>query len=263
VKVVWTVHEFNDPKLYGGGKIPPISARILGRFFNAIITHCDSIKSEITKLFSLSDEDKVVVIPHGNYISCYENNLSRLQSREALGIPSESLVFLFFGSIYRYKGILETIKAFKSLQNNDVYLVIAGDVKEHDLKQVITDEIDDSKQILFLPQIVPNSKIQLYMNACDSVIVPYKEFTTSGVIILAMSYGRVCIAPNLGFFSDVLDDSRAFLYDSTNEQGLLQAMKLAIENKERLLEMGDRNLKLAEEWNWDYVAEKTLNVYNL
>ena len=38
-------------------------------------------------------------------------------------------------------------------------------------------------------------------------------------------------------------------------------MKCAVENKNNLGEMGQHNLKLAEQWNWDYVAKETFNIY--
>jgi glycosyltransferase involved in cell wall biosynthesis len=76
-----------------------------------------------------------------------------------------------------------------------------------------------------------------------------------------MSFGRACIAPNVGFFSDVLDEFGAILYDSTHPEGLLFAMKDAIEKKNNLLEMGKHNFELAEQWNWNYVAEETLKIY--
>ncbi len=258
VKIVWTVHELTD-KL-GRGDISQISTAILGRLFHAIITHCNTTKHEIATKFYLKNKEKIFVVPHGNYIGCYENKVSQMEARLPLGIPEDSLVFLLFGSIYRHKGALETIDAFNELQQDKVYLVIAGDPKEG-LKELIIDKIKGHDNILFVPKLVPNDEIQVYMNACDCTVVPYKVFTTSGIAILAMSYGRACIAPRMGFFSDTLDDSGAFLYDPTHEEGLLNAMKCAMVNKDTLLDMGRHNLKLAEQSNWDYVSEQTLDVY--
>jgi hypothetical protein len=38
-------------------------------------------------------------------------------------------------------------------------------------------------------------------------------------------------------------------------------MKQAIEKRDKLLDMGKHNLKLAEQWNWDYVADETIKIY--
>lgn len=261
MKVVWTVHEWKDKLSFKKDNIPLQHRVILGKIFDAIITHCYTTQQEIIQAFNLENQDKVFIVTHGNYIGIYENNISKLKSRKALGIPAENLVLLLFGGIYRYKGILETIDAFKHLQQDGISLLIAGKPYEDQLEEVIQDKIQECKNILFLPERVPDDEIQIYMNACDCVLVPYQVFTTSGVAILAMSFGRACIAPQIGFFNDVLDEAGAILYDSTDEEGLLEAMKFAIAKKNQLWEMGKYNLKVAEQWNWDYVGEETFKIY--
>jgi len=60
------------------------------------------------------------------------------------------------------------------------------------------------------------------MNACDVVVFPYQEILTSGAVILAMSFGRACVAPRLGCIQDVLDDKGAFIYEPSNKAGLFK-----------------------------------------
>jgi glycosyltransferase involved in cell wall biosynthesis len=261
VKIVWTVHEWADR--WGNGKnvIPPSWAAIIGRLFHAAIAHSDTTKDEIVKAFRLENQDKVFVVLHGNYIGSYENTISQIEARKALGIPTDNLVFLLFGHIHRTKGFLEAIDAFKQLQENQISLLIAGYPAEEQIEELIRDKVEDNKDILFVPRKVPDEEIQIYMNACDCVLVPYKVFTTSGVTILSMSFGRACIAPRIGFFKDVLDDSGSFLYDSTHKDSLLQAMSCVIKKRESILDMGKHNLQLAEQWSWDYVAEETIKIY--
>lgn len=261
IKIVWTVHEWADR--FGEGKqaIPPSATVILGKLFSAIITHCNTTKSELIKAFYLENTDKVLVVPHGNYLGSYENKISQLDARKYLGIPTENLVFLLFGNIHRTKGFLEAIEAFQSLQEERIFLLIAGYPAEDGLEELIKDKINNYDHISFEPKVVPDQEIQVYMNACDCVIVPYKVFTTSGVTILSMSFAKACMAPNIGFFSDVLDDAGSFLYDATDEDGLLHSLNKAIEKRDTLLDMGKHNLNLAMQWSWDYVAEETFNIY--
>lgn len=261
IKIVWTVHEWADR--FGGGKyaIPASATGILGSVFDAIIAHCESTKNEVVKAFHLEDKNKVFVVLHGNYLGSYENKISQLEARKFLGIPPENLVFLLFGNIHRTKGFLEGIEAFQSLQANQISLLIVGNPAEDGIEELIKEKIKNSENILFIPRIIPDEDIQIYMKACDCVMVPYKVFTTSGVTILSMSFAKACIAPNIGFFSDVLDNAGCFLYDSNQEDGLLHAMKNAIEKRDSLLDMGQHNLKIASQWTWEYVAEETLKVY--
>lgn len=260
-KVVWTVHEWYDKLGDGRRNIPKNHGLIIGKFLHAVIAHSESTRHEVTETFGLKNEDKAFVIPHANYIGYYENKVERLDARKALGIQADNLVFLLFGNIYPYKGVLEAIDAFKRLPQDKISLLIAGNPNEEQLKELITNKICDFQNISFIPRRVPDNEVQTYMNACDCVVIPYKVFTTSGVALLAMSFGRACLAPDVGFFRDVLDDSGAILYDSRHEEGLLHAMECAIEKKNNIFNMGKHNLKLAEQWSWDYVAEETLKVY--
>ena len=263
IKTIWTVHEWADKHYRSDRDIPESYYAIIGKFLHAIITHCESTKHEVSKAFKLEGENKVLVIPHGNFIDLYENKISQIEARKHLNIPEENLVFLCFGGIYTYKGVLEAIDAFKCLPKGKVSFVIAGKIAkgEPELKDLILEKIKGYNNILFVPEEIPDDEVQIYMNACDCVMTPYQTFTTSGVTLLAMSFGRACIAPKAGFFQDVLDESGAFLYDASDQNGLLQAMKSAIEKQDELLTMGEHNLEIAQQWSWDYIAEETLNIY--
>jgi glycosyltransferase involved in cell wall biosynthesis len=81
-------------------------------------------------------------------------------------------------------------------------------------------------------------------------------------VILAMSFGRACIAPRKGCIGDVLDGSGGFLYDPDEQEGLLQAMRSAIENKAVLQHMGEHNLNAAAQWSWSRIVGMTYSVYN-
>ena len=122
-------------------------------------------------------------------------------------------------------------------------------------------KIKNTNNIICELSRIPDDDIQIYMNASDCVLVPYKVFTTSGIAILAMSFARVCIAPRIGFFQDMLDESGSFLYDSDDNDRLLNAMEVAIEKKDNILEMGKHNLKLAEQWDWKDIAGKIYHLY--
>ena len=262
-KTVWTVHEWNDKIGRRTGNISQSHGAILGRFIHSLITHCQSTQQEVAQAFGLEKTEKVLVVPHGNYIRCYENQIGQQEARTQLGIATEPVVFLILGGLYRHKGILEAIQTFKTLPQEESTLVIAGALGESDLEPQLKDMLSEhSNNILFIPKRIRDDELQIYLNACDAVILPYKVFTTSGMAILAMSFGRACIAPNRGFFPDVLDHRGAFLYDDVGETGLLTAMKQAVEQKSQLHNMGQHNFNLAQQWNWDFVANETFNIYS-
>jgi beta-1,4-mannosyltransferase len=270
IKVVWTVHELRDR--FHDGKyrdLSPRQAALFGKVCSGIIVHCPTTKAEVIDYCAIQNEQKVFVIPHGNYINSYRNELDQIQARQLLDIPATAIVFLLFGNIHRTKGFLEAIDAFQQLrdpfQNKSLgdcpYLLIVGNPAEADLGAKIQALVQRCDTIRFVPQRVEDDDIQIYMNACDCVVFPYTVFTTSGVVLLAISFGKTCIAPRMGYFGDVLDQSGTFFNETATPAGLLLAMQTAISQQSNLAAMGEHNFNLATQWNWDFVAQETFKVY--
>jgi beta-1,4-mannosyltransferase len=262
VRVVWTVHELEDK--YAGGKheISPIKAAILGKMIDGFIVHCDSTKQAVLEKFSLYPT-KVFTIYHGNFIEYYENKISQHEARKILTIREEEFVFILFGGVHRSKGVLDSIKAFQKLQQEceGVKMIITGKCGDKKLQDEILSAIKGDSNIIFSNDTVPDDAVQTYLNASDCGLLPYTSFTTSGVALLIMSFMKPCIAPNSGFFKDILDRDGAFLYDIKQEEGLLSAMRECINNKAKLMDMGKHNFKKCQRWNWDYVAKEHFQAY--
>ncbi|MBD2435660.1 glycosyltransferase family 4 protein [Nostoc sp. FACHB-110] len=263
IKIVWTVHNLKNHE-----KANLIFERtlsiVVAELADAIITHCEIAKAEAVKHFLIRNQAKVFVVPNGNYIGFYENTIDKSTARERLGLKPTSVVFTFLGEIRLYKGIFELIDTFHQLPEENIELVIAGRV--HNNSQEMTDRlreiIGDDHRIKFSPGFVPNDEIQLYMNACDTVIVPYRDILTSSSVLLAMSFARACIAPRRGCIGEIIDDvGLPLLYEINDNNGLINTMRYAIEKRHELLLMGQHNFQLAEHYGWQKIAAMTANVY--
>lgn len=262
IKIVWTVHNLKNHENINLFLDWICSISVIN-FSNAIITHCQVAKEEVIEKFSVKNKDKIFVVPHGNYIDCYENKIEKVVARAALGFNDSDIVFLFLGLIRPYKGLSELIDTFKELDSEKTQLVIAGKIYKDSLemKNLLAQKLANAQNIKLIPGFVPNNQIQIYMNACDVVVFPYRDILTSGAVLLAMSFGKACIAPRKGCIGEVLDDAGAFLYEIDDENGLMKTMKLALEKHANLSTMGQHNRQLAEKYNWRYIAEITNDIY--
>ena len=259
-RIVWTAHNLrNHENLF------PRLDRILRTFVlrraKAVIVHCETAKQLLMATYGLRSDDKMVVIPHGHYGGAYDSRSDRTAARRTLEIPPESLMVLFLGRVRPYKGVLELIDAVRELEYPDVRLVIAGQPHSEDAGDTITRKIGEDPAVRFMPGFVPEEMIQVYMNACDVVALPYRDVLTSGAAVLAMSFGRACVAPRLGCLKDILNDDGAFLYDADDPDGLAGALRAAVASRAGLPTMGTHNLEVARSWDWEGVARQTLNVY--
>ena len=157
----------------------------------------------------------IYVIPHGNYIGYYANNVSKSKARRRLGLNNENFVYLFLGLIRPYKGIEDLIDTFLKLSNTNTRLLIAGRVfgiinYESKLKE----STKGNCRIKLFLDFIPDEDIQVFLNACDVFVLPYKDITTSGAALLGMSFGKPIIAPNISFFREVLTAENGILYDT-------------------------------------------------
>ncbi|HER25179.1 MAG TPA: glycosyltransferase [Candidatus Atribacteria bacterium] len=257
VKIVWTVHNIVSHE----GKFESLElffTKLLAKMCNKIIVHSPSAKREIVKIYRAS-ESLIKVIPHGNYINCYRNVISKAQAKNKLQLKAEKIIFLYFGLIRPYKGISELIQAFNKLNYSRTRLLIVGKPINNEIVHDILKKCEENENIKTFFEFIPDDEIQIYMNAADVVVLPYRDILTSGAIILAMSFGKPVIAPAIGCIPETLDIEGSFLYEPSEKDGLIKAMRQVFNAD--LIKMGNHNFELAKQFRWGKIAKKTYEVY--
>ena len=191
-RIVWTVHNLkaHDDR---NPRLDRFCTTFVAKRADAIIVHCEAASRALVDEFGLKQTGKVSVIPHGHYCGVYENKTGRSEARRVLGVDESRLMLLFLGQVRPYKGVLDLIDAFVALNHNEVELVIAGKTRDDRSSEVIRRRCAVHPRIMYQPGFVADDDIQTYMNACDAVVLPYRDILTSGAVILAMSFGRACI----------------------------------------------------------------------
>lgn len=260
VKLVWTAHNLESHEALFP-LLDYICRLVVVHISDSVIAHGHAAKSAIAKRYRLKKLEKILVVPHGNYIQSYDNSMAQPEARQVLGIENTSLVFLFLGLVRPYKGVGELIEIFNQLEHPDKTLIIAGKTLNDTFSQEIKAKAATQANIKFIPGFVPDERIQIYMNASDAVVFPYRDVLTSGAAILAMSFGKPCVAPRMGCLQEILDTAGAFLYEPDQTDGLLKAMEQTAYKKTDLLSMGAHNRCLAEQWDWTTIAKQTLEIY--
>ena len=258
-RIVWTVHNLKNHDNRHVRLERWFTKRFV-RLASAIIAHSEMARRQAAAAFNIRDDERIHIVPHGNYIDCYPNELSSAAAREQLGIDPARILFLFFGRIEPYKEVPHLVREFKTVPG-DVQLLIAGRIADAETAASIRTEIGGAENVVFHPGFVAEDRIQLYMNACDAVILPYRDVSTSGAAMLAMSFGRACIAAKLPGMLELLDDDGAFLYEPNQPGALVQAIRAAVASKGDLPKMGTRNRAKISSNGWDLIARLTVEIY--
>ena len=259
VKFIWTVHNLKNHENYHKKLELFFTGKIAG-YADKIIAHCEASKRDVIRKFNVPGH-KIEVIPHGGFVDTFPNSTPRKEARNRLNLSSTDLTFFFLGLIRQYKGVLELIESFRKLDSSCAKLIIAGKPKTEQLMKLIRNKAQGDGNIRLIFRPIPKNEVQIYMNAADIMVLPYRDILNSGSVILGMSFGKAIITPYLGCMPEVLNSSGSFLYDPGEQDGLLNAMKRAMDAKARLLEMGNYNLSLAKKLDWRDIAVSTYGVY--
>jgi len=257
-KLVWTNHETISHAAINKGDIS--ISRYISRFTsniaNSKIIHSKTVLNEM--LENGLNIDNTFVIPHGNYINVYPDNITRSQARVKLAIQPDEIMILFFGMIRTYKGIDDLIEAYSRMSIKKVKLVIAGRCIDSKLNKKIL-KLQKSIKFDLYNEHVADEDVAKYFKASDIVCLPFKEITTSGSVLLALSFAKPIVAPRIGDLID-LPTNVGFLYDSTKTDALLHSLSDAV-SSQRLDSISKSARRYAETLSWDKIAEKTYEVY--
>jgi glycosyltransferase involved in cell wall biosynthesis len=260
VRVVWTVHNLwhHDS---ANPRLEVFFARFLARWADAVIVHSERARAEALRLLRIADAARVHVIPHGSFAAYFPNGITRSQAREDLGIEPDRAVFLFLGLIRPYKGVVELVEAFKALQRDDALLIVAGRAPRPEWAREVEAACAQHSGVRLQLGFVPHEAVQLYMNAADVIVAPYRRVLTSGSVITAMSFGRPVVAPALGCIPDTVDADGAFLYPADAPDGLVGALRSALRARADWARMGAHNRALVDKLDWDRIAQETRSLY--
>ncbi|MFX1391953.1 MAG: glycosyltransferase family 4 protein [Promethearchaeota archaeon] len=260
-RIVWTIHNLYSHNSYNAF-IEKIFRKFISRKVDSIICHCNQAKIKILNEFKVKDK-KITVIPQGSYIKCYKNIKSKAESRELLNLNINEFIFLFFGRIKPYKGLISLIKNFRNLKiNKNVNLLIVGEPKDLKLKKQIQYLVKNSKNIIVKFEYIPDDEIQIYMNAADIIVLPYKQILNSGEILVAMGFAKPIIAPKIGCIIDLIDEKGSFLYNPLENNSLTKALEKAIKSKDKLEEMGVYNFSLINNLKWSEIGKNHRKIYD-
>lgn len=262
VTVIWTIHNLVEHR-QRAPQLERAIKHIVVRLCHGSIVHCTAAREAAIQEYRLPRrvEHKFHVIPHGHYIDVYSNDQppGQVDDRSETPFDESNIVFLYFGLIRPYKNVPGLIEAFKRLESEQARLLIVGNPLHDALELDVRDRCTDDDRIHTVLEYVPDNEIQNYMNVADAVVLPFEKVLTSGSALLAMSFGKAVIAPEIGCVGDILDAKGGFTYDPDRDRGLFTAMERSLDAD--LDAMGHYNYQKVKQYNWETIGRRTRNIY--
>jgi glycosyltransferase involved in cell wall biosynthesis len=258
-RLVWTVHNLQSHEAVHP-QLEQWVARHMARQVDRIIVHCENARQAAAEHLDVHG-DRIVSIPHGNFSGLYADTMDRASARDRLGYTDDETVLLFFGNIRPYKGVEHLVDVVRQTDAPHLRLVIAGKTSDTRLAEALRDAAARDTRITLETRFIPDDEVQMYFRGCDAAVFPYRSILASGAVILAMSFGAVCVAPAIGCIPSVLDGSANFLYDAGDPRGLQDAIGRFMAGRDKLAGMGQTNADNALRLDWSDVARRTAQTY--
>ena len=248
--IVWTAHNLY-PHDNGHAAVHRLGRRIVVWLASRICVHGPAAAALVRREFNVPAAS-LVPVEHGNWIDRYPNTITRELARQRLDIPRDAFVHLFVGLCKPYKNLELLVRSHAALADASLLWIVGrfqSDAYRERVQQAIT--ATGGTRVILVDVFIPDADLQLYLNACDAVVLPYRETLTSGAAMLALGFGRPVVGPRLGSLPEVVTDDCGVLYDSDAGSGLVDAMR---EVQRRRFDPG-RIVDWARQFSWTRSAD--------
>lgn len=224
---------------------------------------CDAIirvnKKDIPLIASYNiDRSKIYHVPNGFDQSKMKIIPSEI-ARKRLGIPLNVKLILNIGRLSEEKGQKYLIDAMKEIteSRNDVLCIIGG---KGPLKKELQKQISDLALENFVKLIgfVPDNLLPVWMNACDTFVLPSLSESFGIVQIEAMACGKPVVATYNGGSEEIItSDDYGYLVNPASPSELSAKINLSLEKTWDCAKI----LKYSHEYKWSGVVKQIVSVY--
>jgi glycosyltransferase involved in cell wall biosynthesis len=233
---------------------------------DAIIAQSNVGERELTTVLEVP-KSKVAAIPHGNYLDAIDYIPSQNEARLRIGLPSKVRVLLFFGQIKKVKGLNVLLQAMPEVVRRypDTLLLIAGKEWKDDFQryQRRIDSLGIASNCVSHIRYIPDTEVPNYYSAADIVILPYTKIYQSGVLLMAMSYGKPVVASDIEGMTEVITEGyNGFLFASGDAESLSSKLIEALSNPVVTRDVGKRGLLyVRERHDWNKIGRTIMELY--
>lgn len=142
------------------------------------------------------------------------------------GPLKEGVKLLFFGNISRYKGLDLLVEALEKLYSQGVdgiKLTIAGKGEDWAVCEPL---IKTPEMYNLQVRFIDNAEIPGLFSSHHFLVLPYRDATQSGPLMIAANYGLPIMAPSYGCFTELYTKDSAILYEDLSD-ALIRLSKLS------------------------------------
>lgn len=236
-KILWTMHN-KSPHEKSYSLLKKIILKKVIDSSNGIIIHCTDSKSILINQFGVK-ANKIYYCPHPNYIKEYGNVIVNKKK-------DNKLKLLFLGLIKPYKNIELLIDVIDELKELNIELKILGKPVNETYGRFLKNYKSENKRIKFKLGFVDDEEIPKHLSECDLLVSPLniESSLNSGIAILAFSYKKSIICPEIGTINDLPNKNLVYSYSYKSDIEHKKKLKNIIikaydERKDNIVKFGE------------------------
>ncbi len=259
INIWWTLHNIEHHE--GVDFVDIMGYRVLSKQSNIIICHSNYAANLFKKRYKT--KGKIIIMYHGLYEGVYPPPEPREKVLKELNLDPSVPTFSCLGNIRHYKGFDLAAKAIANI-DTQVQLIIAGNVhKDYNidlLKKIIA---QSKNKIVLIPRFLTNQEFSNFINASDSIILPYRKITTSGLLLAALTFLKPVIVCNHPYFREIFGEFKEGVkfFDPNKSHSLISAILdfISANNKNKT----EKHLKLLRnKYLWKNTIKSLVNEIN-
>ncbi len=167
--------------------------------------------------------------------------------------------FLIMGRLEKGKNPDTLISAFRKLDSPDLRLVIAGEAPEQEFGDLLHSLAHDDPRVVFTGNVYDQDREALLSNAY-SFCLPSASEGLSIALLEAMAHRVPVIVSDIPANRELLRYDSALWVSPGDVTDLAQALRIAIDDPERMARSVERNFNLvAQNYTWPVIAARYID----
>jgi glycosyltransferase involved in cell wall biosynthesis len=238
-----------------------LARRLAARLTARVIVHT---QADVAGMSDLVGDRSVVVIPHGDYGGLARSGGSpeRADARAALGLSGDVPATLMFGQLRTDKGLADLVEAVARVPS--LHLLIGG--QDVGGLAAVRGRLDAlAGRVTVREGFLDMTETAELFAAADTVALPYRQASQSGVLLLAYGFARpVIIYPAGGMAEAVIDGETGWICPAPDVDSLARMLAASVTaGTAECLRRGEAGRALAEErFAWPVIARRTSDLYD-
>lgn len=210
-RLVWTVHDPEPHSMAENDRLSrgllrflwPLYERFALTSIDGLIFLSPSHVPQVVQRYPRFSSLPHAIIPHSHYRGVYDRSVPRVEARRRMGLDDDQLNITFLGKIRPYKNVESLIASFREFADADARLHIAGEPDTEAYATSLRNLGRTDQRIRLALEFVSDGDVQLYLHASDVAVLPFKNATNSGSVLLVLSFDCPVAVPDIPVFREL------------------------------------------------------------